>query len=456
MTPSSSPDGWMRWAHGPRSGRLVRALGLPVPPLLDRSQHGGWDARPLQGLQVAGLQAPGGWALEAARPILARLGGRVLPAADAGSQVVVMDATGCRDADTLRALRDGMAPALQALPRNARMVVLAADPDTLLHDPLAAAAARGTEGFVRSVAKEIGRKGATANLLRLHPDAPDRLAAPLAFLCSSRSCFVSGQVLRIDSTVPPPPSAATAPLLAGRLALVTGAAQGLGAAMAQRLAQDGAHVLCADVPAAAAALQAVAQACGGTALPLDVTAPDAVQALLDAVRQQGANALDVLVHNAGITRDKTLARMNDAQWDAVLEVNFGAIARLDAGLDAAGALARHARSVYLSSVSGIAGNVGQSNYATSKAALIAYVQARARQLADSGGTANALAPGFIETGMTHRIPFLVRQAGRRLSSLSQGGLPADVAEAVAFLTRPDAHGISGQTLRVCGQALIGA
>jgi 3-oxoacyl-[acyl-carrier protein] reductase len=165
--------------------------------------------------------------------------------------------------------------------------------------------------------------------------------------------------------------------------------------------------------------------------------------------------VDVVVHNAGITRDKTLARMRPEQWDATLDINLAAAMRIDAALDR-GVLREDARSIYLSSVVGIAGTAGQTNYASAKAGLIAYVRARAGQLAGRGISVNAVAPGFIETRMTAAMPALVREAGRRLNCLNQGGLPEDVANVITFLASPGASALSGAVVRVCGGSFLGA
>ncbi len=164
----------------------------------------------------------------------------------------------------------------------------------------------------------------------------------------------------------------------------------------------------------------------------------------------------MVVHNAGITRDKLLANMGPDRFSSVLAVNVGAPLRVTAALLDAGLLGDAPRVVCLASTSGIAGNRGQTNYAASKAGVIGMVRAQAPLLAAAGGTVNAVAPGFIETEMTARIPALTRQVARRLNSLQQGGLPADVAEAIAFLASPQAGGINGEVLRVCGQNLVGA
>jgi 3-oxoacyl-[acyl-carrier protein] reductase len=161
------------------------------------------------------------------------------------------------------------------------------------------------------------------------------------------------------------------------------------------------------------------------------------------------------VHNAGITRDKTLARMKPEAWDTVLDINLAAIARIDQAL-LANVLRDGGRVVYLSSVAGLAGNLGQTNYAASKAGVAGYLRSQAAALAPRGIAVNGVAPGFIETRLTAAIPVFIREAARRLSALGQGGLPGDVAEVITFLVSPGASGSSGAVLRVCGGALIGA
>jgi 3-oxoacyl-[acyl-carrier protein] reductase len=239
------------------------------------------------------------------------------------------------------------------------------------------------------------------------------------------------------------------------VAVVTGAAQGIGAAIAEVLARDGAHVVGLDVPAAGDHLAAVANSVRGEALQLDLTTPDAPGALAEhlAARHGG---VDIVVHNAGITRDKTIARMADDQWDAVLAVNLAAPERVTEALLDRKLIRPGGRIIAVSSVSGIAGNRGQTNYATSKAGVIGFVEAQARSVAKWSITVNAVAPGFIETRMTARMPVMIREAGRRMNSMAQGGLPVDVAETVAWLASPGSGGISGAVVRVCGQSLLGA
>jgi 3-oxoacyl-[acyl-carrier protein] reductase len=258
----------------------------------------------------------------------------------------------------------------------------------------------------------------------------------------------------IHGRLPAPLDSAMVRPLKGKVALVTGAARGIGAATARMLAREGARVICVDRPSEENALGQLARELGGSVLGLDIAAEDAPAAAVRHVREYHGG-VDVVVHNAGITRDKTIARMTPAMWDDTLAVNLAA-PRVDRALLDAGQLRDGGRIVCLASVVGIAGNAGQTNYAASKAGLIAYVRRLAMDVAGRGITVNAVAPGFIETAMTAALPPLVREGGRRLSALGQGGLPSDIAEAITFLASPGAAGITGSVLRVCGGALLGA
>jgi 3-oxoacyl-[acyl-carrier protein] reductase len=322
--------------------------------------------------------------------------------------------------------------------------------------PAEAAARQGVDGFLRSLAKEL-RAGATGNGVLLSPEvqatSPSALAA-VRFFLSGRSAFVDGQFLAVSATAGEPPRDPEKPL-AGRIAVVTGAARGIGAAIARTLHRDGAALVLVDIPAAGDQLAAVANEVKGTALQLDITRADAGQRILEhAVQRHGR--LNIIVHNAGITRDKLLANMDHARWNSVLEINIAAQLRINEALLASEHFRTSPRIVSVASTSGIAGNRGQTNYAASKGGVMGMVRATAPLLAQHGGTVNAVAPGFIETDMTARIPFALREMGRRLNSLQQGGQPTDVAEAIAFLASGAAGGINGEVLRVCGQNLVGA
>jgi len=315
----------------------------------------------------------------------------------------------------------------------------------------AAAAAGGLEGFTRSVAKEIGRRGSTAQLLYVASGAEARVAGPLRFFLSARSAFVTGQPLRIGRAV-----AGDVPRfersLAGKVALVTGAARGIGEATARLLAQEGAKVLCLDRPEDDAVVAAVAHSIGGEAVLQDITARDAAASILASID----GGVDIVVHNAGITRDKTLAKMSQDWWQQAVEVNLAAVVRINQALLEAKAVREGGRIICLSSVAGIAGNVGQSNYAASKRGLVSYVEHLSAEVASAGITVNAIAPGFIETRLTAVMPVMIREGARRLSALGQGGQPEDVGHAITFLATPGSVGITGSVLRVCGGALVGA
>lgn len=443
------------------TSRLGHALGLPEPVLLARTAGGYTDA-PFTGLRVLYADAPGGYTLDAMLAGLRRQGAAPASISNAVDgvpdtgliDIFVIDATGCQTVDAMRLLYTAFHPMMRRLAINARVLIAAADPAEA-PDPVAAALARGVEGFMRSLAKELGPRGIAVNLLHVSVDAVDRLDGPVRFFCGRQATYVTGQVVAITSLVPAAPAEAPLLVLAGKVALVTGAARGIGLAIAQRLKEEGARVVALDVPAAQTALDAACALYHLTPLVLDIAAGGAPAQIADFLRTQ-FGGLDIVVHNAGVTRDRRLANMKEPYWDQVMDINFAAVAALDAALVDGGVLNDMARIVCLSSISGIAGNVGQSNYAMSKAALIGYVAARAPQLAARGICINAVAPGFIETPMTDAMPFVLRELGRRANSLKQGGQPRDVAELVAFLATPGASGISGQTIRACGQALIGA
>ncbi|HLY34002.1 MAG TPA: 3-oxoacyl-ACP reductase, partial [Jatrophihabitantaceae bacterium] len=296
-------------------------------------------------------------------------------------------------------------------------------------------------------------RGATANLLLVEDAAS--LESALRFFLSGKSAYVDGQPVRLGSGVAPSPADWERPL-AGKTALVTGAARGIGAAIAEVLARDGARVIVADLQPAGEALAKVANRIGGSTLHLDVAASDAPERLLAHLAAH-TDGLDVLIHNAGITRDKLLANMKAEQWDAVLAVNLESQLRINEALLATDQLRDEARVVSLSSTTGLSGNRGQTNYGATKAGVIGMVRSAAAAFAAHGNaTINAVAPGFIDTEMTAKMPFATREVARRLSSLQQAGLPIDVAEAVAWLSSPGAGGVNGQVLRVCGQNLVGA
>ncbi|BAU76757.1 3-oxoacyl-ACP reductase [Metapseudomonas furukawaii] len=449
-------DRYLAFANSNAGRRLVGALGLPAPLRLERWVAG--RARPVDGALLLGGQGP---LAEAASAVLNKLtdqnfadeeGRFGLPRWTAGQgpklKALVFDASGLARFDQLIALRDFFQPALKGLGTCPKVVVLGRAPEAI-EDLEAASVQRALEGFTRSLGKEI-RRGGNVQLVYVGQGAEDQLEGLLRFLLSPKSAYVSGQVLRLaacaekvrDWTRP----------LAGKRALVTGASRGIGAAIAETLARDGADVVLLDVPPAREALEGLAARLGGRALAMDITAADAARQLVEAL----PDGLDIVVHNAGITRDKTLAKMSDDFWNAVIEVNLRAPQVLTQALLEAGKLHDNGRVVLIASISGIAGNLGQTNYAASKAGVIGLAQNWAPALGKRGISINAVAPGFIETQMTAAIPLTLREAGRRMNAMSQGGLPQDVAEAVAWFAQPGSGAVTGQVLRVCGQSLLGA
>jgi 3-oxoacyl-[acyl-carrier protein] reductase len=437
--------------------KLARQLGLPAPARLRRHRAGaplvpgpvlvlgcGEEADRIAGTLL-------GWDLDVRRhpEDVHRFG------------AVVLALTELAEPADLTEPVLGLGAALRSLAPGGRVVTVsrpapgigtgAASATPAAAEPLApavAAARQAVVGLLRSVAQEM-RGGATANGVLLAegvaPEAPSVLGA-LRFLLSGRSAFVSGQFVTVGDD---------AGQLPADWAAVTGAARGIGARIARTLTEAGARVVVVDVPAAGEPLAALANEIRAVALQLDVTDERAGERILALARERFGR-LDVVVHNAGITRDKLLANMDESRWSSVLAVNLESQLRMNEQLLAGEGLGEAPRIVCLASTSGVAGNRGQTNYAASMAGVIGMVAATAPRLAARGGTVNAVAPGFIETEMTARIPAARRQVARRLNSLQQGGLPEDVAQAVLFLASDAAGGVNGQTLRVCGQNLVGA
>ncbi|MEU0176870.1 3-oxoacyl-ACP reductase [Streptomyces massasporeus] len=425
---------------GTAPGRfLTRRLGLPQPAALTR-----WSAeRPALDGGLLHLTA-GRSALDLA-PVLARTG--IGPAGSGRTAAVVLDATGVRDVEALAEVHAALHPVVRSVASSGRVVVLGAPLDPADHHQ--AAAQQALEGFTRSLGKEIGR-GRTVNLVRLTDAAAAE--STLRFLLSPKSAYVSGQVIEVGADREPTSADPDRPL-SGRTALVTGAARGIGEAVAETLARDGARVVVLDVPQAEQDARRVAERLGGSALLLDMTSADAGARIAEAL----PDGLDLLIHNAGITRDRRLVNMPAERWISVLEVNLASVLRTTDALLKDGTLKRGGRIVATASIAGIAGNAGQTNYGASKAGVVGLVRSLApRALDEHGVTVNAVAPGFIETKMTAAVPLFIREAGRRMNSLAQGGLPADVAETTAWLAHPASGAVNGQVVRVCGQSLLGA
>lgn len=463
-------DRYQLFANSPVGRLLTRNLGLPAPLVLER-----FDAnKPVVNGPVLLGAAPGAELIAPIATILKNIHAEAYSgaqafihqtsAAEAGLSLrthnvedkefkfkaYVFDATGIKNSDQLVEVYNFFNPIARQLLNCGRVVILGRTPESCT-DPKQATAQRALEGFVRSVAKEF-KKAVTAQLIYVAPGAENQIESTLRFFISAKSAYVSAQVVRVSANDTQVNIDWKKPL-AGKTALVTGASRGIGEAIADVLARDGAHVICLDIPAQEADLQRVAGRIGGSVLGLDITAADAPQKIADFCKAKG---LDIIVHNAGVTRDKTLANMTPQQWNLVMNINLCSEERINDALLANNVINSNGRIICVSSISGIAGNLGQSNYGMSKAGVIGMVQSMAPVLKAQNITINAVAPGFIETQMTAAIPFAIREAGRRMNSMSQGGLPVDVAEAISWYASPASAGVIGNVVRVCGQSLIGA
>jgi len=470
-------DRYLDFTHSSFGKTLASMIGLPTPPRLKRASAP-WSAQPLDGKYVLVGTSSGA---TLATPILRSLSGagaalRLVPehaglpalkaaaaelklalhgnppdgVGEARNHAVVFDASGLSSPAQLRELYDFVQPVLRGIASNGRVLIISRAPESAA-DIQSKTAATALRGFIRSLAKEVGKNGTTANLVEVPTGADTALDAVLRFFLTEHSAFVDGQVLPLS--LPQTSNIALPGSLEGKVALVTGAARGIGASIAETLAREGAKIIGMDHPSAEGSLGETMAKIGGVGLALDVTAPDAAARIADEVGKT-YGGLDVVVHNAGVTRDKMLRNMPPHFWDMVININLAAILRINEGLLEKG-FNDGARVVCISSIGGIGGNAGQTNYGATKAGVIGYVDGMAATFAKRGGAINAVAPGFIETAMTAAMPFGPREVGRRINSLSQGGMPQDIAETVAFLASPAANAVNGRTLRVCGQNFFG-
>ncbi len=444
-------DRYQSLIHTPVGQLLAKNLGLPNPVTLERYHEGD---ELVDGTVLVGGEG------RLDKVIVSALDD--LSIANVADQVegvrykgLVFDATGLTSSDRLVELQNFFTPLLRSLETCPRVVVIGTPPEST-NSAEERVAQRALEGFTRSLGKEIGR-GGTVQLVYVTPAADAALGSTLAFLLSPKSAYVSGQVIRIGahgSTTPAEQVTDWAKPLTGKVAIVTGASRGIGEQIARVLHRDGATVLGIDVPQAASELQAVTNELDGDHLTLDITNKDAPQRIAKHVKDK-FGGVDIVVHNAGITRDKKLANMKSDGFASVIGVNLTAPERITAELLQQKLIRPNGRIVGVASIAGIAGNVGQTNYAASKAGVIGLVESLADDLED-GITINAVAPGFIETKMTAAVPLVTREVGRRLNAMQQGGLPVDVAETIAWYANPASTAVNGNVVRVCGQMMLGA
>ena len=446
-------DNYQSFAHNPIGKFLVKNLGLPNPPFLERYSAGD----PLvKGTVLIGAAKGSTLGKNVSEALKASgIDSTSVVAPNKKYKGLVFDATGISSAADLVELQAFFTPVLRQLASCGRVVVIGGAVSEAA-DESAKIGQRALEGFTRSLGKEVGN-GSTVNLVYVSKGAESTLASTLGFFLSPKSAYVSAQVVRAGATgikAAPAVKDVTKPL-AGKVALVTGASRGLGEADMRTLARDGATVIGLDVPPLADDLKSLAEELGGGYIVGDITSADAPKEIADYIKKN-YGGVDIVVHNAGITRDKRLRNMKADNWNLVVDISVGAPQRitdylLDKGLINDGGLV-----VGIASIAGIAGNNGQTNYASAKAGVIGWVQSLADRGAAKGIRANVIAPGFMETEMVKTIPLGIREAGRRMNSMSQGGQPVDVAEAIAWLASPGSASVSGNVIGVNGQMLLGA
>ncbi|MFZ8933763.1 MAG: 3-oxoacyl-ACP reductase [Bacteriovoracaceae bacterium] len=445
-------DLWLELSKNQSFSKTFGKMGIPFPKNLNRSNEG-WKRDFLNDKKVM-VYGTG----DLKSNIVTALNDFSATVLDTRAErekvhALVYDATGMESDKDLRVVYDFFHKNIKAIADNGRVVILGAIPSEQ-NSLIKATLAQALEGLMRSMAKEIGRKGATAQLVQVAPNAIERLPGVLQFLLSDKSAFISGQVLKVTSEASSSDLNKFEKILEGKVALVTGAARGIGRETAKTLATEGAQLVCLDLENDRKLLEELSEEIGCRVLTMDITADNAAEEI-EKYLMENFGGVDIVVHNAGITRDKTLGNMSEKLWDQALSVNLYAVIKITERL-LEKCLKDNGRLICLSSISGIAGNFGQTNYSASKAGLIGFVRHMSKEVANRGITVNGIAPGFIETRLTAAIPLFSRQAGRRLSNLFQGGTPKDIANAITFLSSDGSCGVTGGVLRVCGGSFIGA
>ena len=242
--------------------------------------------------------------------------------------------------------------------------------------------------------------------------------------------------------------------LSGKIALVTGASRGIGAAIADTLAQAGATVIgTATSDSGAAAIGERLAQWNGQGKALNAAEADGIENLIADIEKK-FDKLDILVNNAGITRDNLLMRMKEEEWDEIMQVNLKSVFRASKAVLRGMMKQRSGRIINITSVVGAMGNAGQANYAAAKAGLMGFAKSMAREVGSRGITVNCIAPGFIDTDMTRALPEEVRKTFEAQTALGRFGDAQDIADAVLFLASDQAKYITGQTLHVNGGMLM--
>ncbi len=369
---------------------------------------------------------------------------------------LIIDGRNVSNSAALKAVFNELQEGVKRINANGKVLIYSVQPE-LLEDVHHSTYQRSLEGISRSLAKELGGKGTTVNLIKLPPNVDVKNYKTVQeFFTSGRSAFITGQVVSVNE------ASSSGRELSEKICVVTGGAGGIGSATVKRLAAEGATVIIADMPQmeerAKTLLSDTSTSLGAgkvSFLGADLTKADARKQLLETIKEKHGR-IDVLINNAGITRDKTLKNMPEHYWDSLIAINLTAVINLTEDALAMGLIPAGGRIISTSSISGIAGNFGQTNYTATKAALIGYSASKSKELKSKGITINAIAPGYIETDMVKTMPLMTRIFAERLTSLAQAGKPEDIAEAMAFLAHPGAESINGQVLRVCGGSFLGA
>jgi len=362
--------------------------------------------------------------------------------------ILVVDGRNVKDEVGLKQVFNQLQEGVKKTRSNGKVLIYSVQPE-LLEDVPYSTFQRALEGITRSLAKELGGRGTTVNLLKLPPNAElNNYSISQQFFTSGRSAFVSGQAISLNDARP------SSGKLSEKICVVTGGAGGIGSATVKRLASEGTTVIIADIPQMEEKAKSLISD-SVSFLGADLTDETARKKLLQTIKEKHGH-IDILINNAGVTRDKTLKNMPEHYWDKLIAINLTAVINLTEDALKMGLIPEGGRIINTSSISGIAGNFGQTNYTATKAALIGYGAKRSETLKEKGITINAIAPGYIETEMVKTMPLMTRILAERLTSLAQAGKPEDIAEAMAFLAHPGSQAINGQVLRVCGGSFLGA
>jgi len=434
-------DSFTQFTTNPTVQKIARRLSLPLtlPTLVRR--HAETDVlRPLLGRKVVIIGSDAAALIPALKALGAMAAVGALATWDDQIDAVVVDVDAIGGPHALFAT---LQPGVKKLSAHCRVILLTRERSK--PTPRDHADVEAVQGFAKSLARELGQRAITVNTLLLEKGAKaEAVANAVSFFATDRPRYVSSQRIVLGKGGTPGGLS-----LVGEHAIVTGGARGIGASIARILARQGARVTIADLVSGNASAARLVAEIGPQAkfVAADVTKAEDVKTLF-------TEPATILINNAGITRDKTFAKMTQEQWDLVIAVNYEAGVRCTEAFLRTRDTTKPGSVVFLSSVVGISGNFGQTNYTLSKAAVVGYVSALAAELENV--RVNAIAPGFIDTALTQEMPLISREASKQMIALLQAGEPEDIGEVAAFLAAPASAAINGQTVRVCGGMFMGA